>query len=93
MGYAVDLARPDPTSIPDGPGAYLFRDPDGRVIYAGKALSLRKRLASYWGRPLHPRTEAMLEHAAAQDQTNRHTTLRQAGAAHRHAAALLAKCA
>ena len=61
----MDLARPDPTSIPDGPGAYLFRDPDGRVIYAGKALSLRKRLASYWGRPLHPRTEAMLEHAAA----------------------------
>jgi excinuclease ABC subunit C len=61
----VNLARPDPTSIPDGPGAYLFRDSDARVIYAGKALSLRKRLASYWGRPLHPRTEAMLEHAVS----------------------------
>ncbi len=35
----------------------------------------------------------MLEQAAAQDQANRHTTLRQAGAAHRHAAALLANCA
>src|SRR5438477_2354921 len=65
MGYAVDLARPDPTSIPDGPGAYLFRDPDGRVIYAGKAISLRKRLASYWGKPLHPRTQAMVDNAAA----------------------------
>jgi excinuclease ABC subunit C len=55
--------RPDPSSVPDAPGAYLFRDADGRVIYAGKALSLRKRLASYWGRPLHPRTEAMVASA------------------------------
>jgi len=59
----VSLIRPDSGSISDAPGAYLFRDSDGRVIYVGKALSLRKRLASYWGRPLHPRTEAMIEHA------------------------------
>src|SRR5437660_760463 len=65
MKVMASVPRPDSTSIPDVPGAYLFRDTDGRVIYAGKALSLRKRLASYWGRPLHPRTEAMLEHAAA----------------------------
>ncbi|MGE5227891.1 MAG: excinuclease ABC subunit UvrC, partial [Planctomycetaceae bacterium] len=57
--------RPDPSTIPDEPGAYLFRDPDGRVIYAGKAMSLRKRLASYWGKPLHPRTQAMTEAAAS----------------------------
>ena len=63
MKVMASVPRPDSTSIPDAPGAYLFRDMDGRVIYAGKALSLRKRLASYWGRPLHPRTEAMLEHA------------------------------
>ena len=56
----MSAPRPDPSSIPDAPGAYLFRDADGRVIYAGKATSLRKRLASYWGRPLHPRTEAMI---------------------------------
>jgi excinuclease ABC subunit C len=55
----VSVPRPEPASIPDAPGAYLFRDGDGRVVYVGKALSLRKRLASYWGRPLHPRTEAM----------------------------------
>jgi excinuclease ABC subunit C len=61
----MSVERPESASIPDAPGAYLFRDGDGRVVYAGKALSLRKRLASYWGRPLHPRTEAMMEQARA----------------------------
>jgi len=56
----VTVPRPDPPSIPDAPGVYLFRDADGRVIYVGKATSLRKRLTSYWGKPLHPRTEAMM---------------------------------
>jgi excinuclease ABC subunit C len=56
----VSVSRPETSSIPDAPGAYLFRDGDGRVVYAGKARSLRKRLASYWGKPLHPRTEAMM---------------------------------
>jgi excinuclease ABC subunit C len=59
----VSITRPEPSSVPDEPGAYLFRDADGRVIYAGKASSLRKRLASYWGRPLHARTEAMVQSA------------------------------
>ena len=54
------MPRPDPASVPDSPGAYLFRDPDGRVIYVGKAKSLRRRLPSYWSQPLHPRTEAMV---------------------------------
>jgi excinuclease ABC subunit C len=61
----MSAPRPASATIPDTPGAYLFRDADGRVIYVGKALSLRKRLASYWGRPLHPRTEAMTENAAS----------------------------
>jgi excinuclease ABC subunit C len=59
----VSVARPEASSIPDAPGAYLFSDGDGRVIYAGKASSLRKRLASYWSKPLHPRTEAMVQAA------------------------------
>jgi len=59
----VTAARPEPSSIPDAPGAYLFRDGDGRVVYVGKATSLRKRLANYWGRDLHPRTEAMVASA------------------------------
>jgi excinuclease ABC subunit C len=61
----VSVPRPASSSIPDQPGAYLFRDGDGRVIYAGKASSLRKRLASYWGKPLHPRTQAMVDSAAS----------------------------
>jgi len=60
----MTVPRPDSSQIPDEPGAYLFRDRDGRVVYVGKALSLRKRLASYWGRPLHPRTEAMMAAAS-----------------------------
>jgi excinuclease ABC subunit C len=56
----VSVPRPEASSVPDQPGAYLFRDADGRVVYVGKARSIRKRLASYWGRPLHPRTEAMM---------------------------------
>ena len=60
----MSFTKPASSSIPDAPGAYLFRDPDGRVVYVGKASSLRKRLANYWSRPLHPRTEAMVEAAA-----------------------------
>ncbi|MDP8957301.1 MAG: excinuclease ABC subunit UvrC [Actinomycetota bacterium] len=63
----MSVPRPDSTSVPDAPGAYLFRDKDGRVIYVGKAISLRKRLASYWSRPVHPRTEAMLAAAESVD--------------------------
>src|ERR671920_1621194 len=58
--------RPKPEAIPDHPGVYLFRDRDGRVIYVGKAISLRKRTASYFQpmRNLHPRTAAMVEASA-----------------------------
>ena len=58
--------RPKPESIPDHPGVYLFRDADGRVIYVGKAISLRKRTANYFGArySMHPRTVAMVEASA-----------------------------
>jgi excinuclease ABC subunit C len=59
----VSALRPEPSTIPDAPGAYLFRDADGRVIYVGKARSLRKRLANYWARDLHARTAAMVDAA------------------------------
>jgi len=61
----VSVERPEPSQIPDLPGAYVFRDADGRAIYVGKARSLRKRLVTYWGKPLHPRTEAMMAQAAS----------------------------
>ena len=59
----MTVPRPLPSTIPDEPGAYVFRDGDGRPVYVGKAKSLRKRVASYWAKPQHPRTEAMLEAA------------------------------
>ena len=34
--------------IPDEPGCYLMRDIGGRIIYVGKAISLRKRVGSYF---------------------------------------------
>lgn len=63
----MSVARPEPSTVPDQPGVYLFRDAEGRVVYVGKARSLRKRLASYWSRPLHPRTEAMMAAAESVD--------------------------
>ncbi len=59
------LRRPPPASIPDAPGVYLFKDSEGRVLYVGKAKSLRKRTASYFARELGPRTRTMM--AAADD--------------------------
>src|SRR5689334_17019122 len=59
--------RPAPGSIPDEPGVYRFSDPRGRVIYVGKAKSLRSRLNSYFAdlAHLHPRTRQMVTTAAA----------------------------
>jgi excinuclease ABC subunit C len=63
--------RPAPGAIPDSPGVYRFRDHRGRVIYVGKAKSLRQRLNSYFAdfSSLHPRTQAMLNTAAGVDWT------------------------
>lgn len=38
--------------LPDGPGVYLFRDERGKVIYVGKAISIRKRVASHYANPV-----------------------------------------
>ena len=57
--------RPKTSEIPDQPGAYLFRDKHGKVVYVGKAKSLRSRVPSYFGVGLHPRTQAMVDNARA----------------------------
>ena len=61
--------RPEPGAVPTDPGVYRFRDHAGRVIYVGKAKSLRARLSSYFQDPagLAPRTAAMVEAAATVD--------------------------
>jgi excinuclease ABC subunit C len=61
--------RPATGSIPVAPGVYRFKDSDGRVIYVGKAKSLRSRLSSYFQEGLHPRTEAMVHAASSVDWT------------------------
>ena len=50
---AVETPRADRLAeqrkaLPDEPGVYLFRDARGRVIYVGKAKSIRKRVASHF---------------------------------------------
>ncbi len=54
--------RPPPSQIPDGPGSYQFFDGHGRVLYVGKAKSLRSRLSNYFADPatLPPRTAQMV---------------------------------
>ncbi len=61
--------RPAPGTIPEAPGVYRFRDATGRVIYVGKAKSLRQRLNSYFADPwtLHARTAQMVGAAAGVD--------------------------
>ncbi|MFD2094239.1 excinuclease ABC subunit UvrC [Blastococcus deserti] len=63
--------RPAVGSIPESPGVYKFRDPHGRVIYVGKAKSLRQRLNSYFAdvAGLHPRTRQMVTTAASVEWT------------------------
>ena len=59
------VARPETGSIPDAPGSYQFIDADGRVIYVGKAKSLRSRLSNYFPQPylLPERTRQMVQAA------------------------------
>ncbi|MEU5592034.1 excinuclease ABC subunit UvrC [Streptomyces sp. NPDC020298] len=63
--------RPTPGDIPDTPGVYRFRDEHRRVIYVGKAKSLRQRLANYFQdlANLHPRTRTMVTTAASVEWT------------------------
>ena len=63
--------RPKPGEIPTDPGVYRFRDAHGRVVYVGKAKSLRPRLSSYFQdiTALHPRTATMVTTAASVEWT------------------------
>jgi excinuclease ABC subunit C len=45
--FSADRRR----ELPDEPGVYLFRDERGRVIYVGKAISIKKRVASHFSNP------------------------------------------
>jgi excinuclease ABC subunit C len=59
------VTRPAPGSVPDAPGSYQFVDRHGRVLYVGKAKSLRSRLNNYFQDPaaLPVRAAQMVEQA------------------------------
>ncbi|MET3768032.1 excinuclease ABC subunit C [Marisediminicola sp. UYEF4] len=63
--------RPKPGDIPTRPGVYRFSDASGRVLYVGKANSLRARLSNYFAplRTLHERTRRMVLAADAVEWT------------------------
>jgi excinuclease ABC subunit C len=53
--------RPAPENVPDAPGVYLFKGPRGKILYVGKARSLKKRVASYFTRGTEStKTDALL---------------------------------
>ena len=49
-GYTDVVVEPrrGPENLPDSPGVYLFRGDRGKILYVGKAVSLKKRVASYF---------------------------------------------
>ena len=54
--------RPAPENVPDAPGVYLFKGTRGKILYVGKARSLKKRVASYFTKgPESTKTEALLK--------------------------------
>jgi excinuclease ABC subunit C len=63
MPARTSLKKPKPGALPTAPGVYMFKDRAARVIYVGKAKSLRSRVSNYFGPDLHPRTRAMVEAA------------------------------
>ncbi len=55
----------DRSHYPDAPGVYLMRDSAGKVIYVGKASSLRKRLSQYFGKVGDPKTRVLVSQIAS----------------------------
>jgi len=52
MAQDVDRLTTQRRALPDAPGVYLFHNSGGRVIYVGKAKSIRKRVASHFSNPV-----------------------------------------
>jgi excinuclease ABC subunit C len=55
-------------ALPDQPGVYLFRDGRGRVVYVGKAKSVRKRVASHFSKAQVPSSPGHAEMIGSVEQ-------------------------
>ena len=53
-------------NLPAEPGVYVYKDAQGKIIYVGKARSLRQRVRSYFqeNRPLDPKTQKLVSEIA-----------------------------
>ena len=58
-----------PSDIPDEPGVYRFFDEAGKVLYVGKAKSLKNRLNSYFQKTVSEKTERLVKAASRVDWT------------------------
>ena len=63
-GGRSQATRDGVRAAPSLPGCYLFRDPDGHVLYVGKSVTLRTRLASYFATDRERKVIAMTRRAA-----------------------------
>ena len=57
-----DILKQKLAALPDSPGSYIMKS-GGRIIYVGKAVSLKNRVRSYFqqGRPHAPKVQAMVD--------------------------------
>lgn len=62
-GGRARATRSGARKAPAAPGCYLFKDPDGAVLYVGKSIALRTRLASYFATQRDRKVRAMVSHA------------------------------
>jgi len=58
-----DSIKSSISNLPDRPGVYQFIDSSGTILYVGKAISLRKRVTSYFAKNQSGKTRVMLSRA------------------------------
>jgi excinuclease ABC subunit C len=57
----LSIKSNDPDDLPFKPGVYLLKDSADRILYVGKAKSLKKRVKSYFRNDLEPKTSALMK--------------------------------
>ena len=61
--------------LPDTPGVYLMKNEKGKVIYVGKATSLKRRVSSYFNRPQEARIHKMVSEIREIDYIQKPTAI------------------